>query len=215
MIYLVIPLHEIHVVIFQQVNTKDVRPDHIYRTLAKDFNDVLKTLKMDERKEGMLRRKVTLNSFRRFVKTVISTQVNQDYSEWFLGHAKSTYWTMKEPQRREVYSTKCMKYLTFLDYSVLEVSAKNTEEQLKQEEKEIDDLRWDVHNRGQTIDHLEKEIAALKDNESKYNAFVKSVNVKLKSALDQVQHTKQAAKIINDSLEKKLAERKTRKTKIK
>ena len=108
-----------------------------------------------------------------------------------------------------------MKYLTFLDYSVLEVSAKNTEEQLKQEEKEIDDLRWDVHNRGQTIDHLEKEIAALKDNESKYNAFVKSVNVKLKSALDQVQHTKQAAKIINDSLEKKLAERKTRKTKIK
>jgi hypothetical protein len=59
--------------IFQQVNTKDVRPSHIYRTLTKDFNDILKTLKMDKRKEGMIRRKVTLDSFRRFVYSTIST----------------------------------------------------------------------------------------------------------------------------------------------
>jgi hypothetical protein len=37
------------------------------------FNDILKTLKMDKRKEGMIRRKVTLNSLRTFVYSTIST----------------------------------------------------------------------------------------------------------------------------------------------
>ncbi|HZD34954.1 MAG TPA: hypothetical protein VE130_07090 [Nitrososphaeraceae archaeon] len=61
---------------------------------------------MDERKEGTSgyksgykRRKITLHSFRRFVKTVISNQANQDYSEWFLGHSKSLYYTIKEQER--------------------------------------------------------------------------------------------------------------------
>jgi len=73
---------------------------------------------MDERKdEGVYKsRKITPHSFKRFVKTVISDQTNQDYSEWFLGHAKSPYYTKRESERREMYATKCMKYLTFLDY---------------------------------------------------------------------------------------------------
>jgi len=48
---------------------------------------------MDERKdEGVYKsRKITPHSFKRFVRTVIS-------------------------ERCELYATKCMKYLTFLDY---------------------------------------------------------------------------------------------------
>ena len=91
----------------------------------------------DERKEGMKRRKITLHSFRRFVKTVVSDQTNQDYSERFLGHSKSPYYTKKEPGRREIYATKCMKYLTFLDYKTLEASGKNIETRLSEKEKEI------------------------------------------------------------------------------
>ena len=53
---------------------------------------------MDQRKESGVRRKITLHSFRRWVKTVIATQTNTDYSEYFLGHSKSPYWTMKEPE---------------------------------------------------------------------------------------------------------------------
>jgi hypothetical protein len=34
-------------------------------------------------------------------KSVISNQVNQDYPEWFLGHSKSPYYTLKESERRE------------------------------------------------------------------------------------------------------------------
>ena len=83
----------------------------------------------------------TLHSFRRFVKTVISDQTNTDYSEWFLGHNKSPYYTKKEPERREIYATKCMKYLTFLDYTKLEATGKNIEAKLSEKEKEIQLLR--------------------------------------------------------------------------
>ena len=96
---------------------------------------------MDNRKEGMLRRKITLHSFRRHAKTVIRTQVGQDYSEWFLGHSKSPYWTLKEGNRRDIYVTKCMKYLTFLDYSLLEATGKNIESKLLEKEKEIQILK--------------------------------------------------------------------------
>jgi hypothetical protein len=65
----------------------------------------------------------------------------KDYSEWFLGHSKSPYYIIKESERREIYTTKCMKYLTFLDYSTLEATGKNIEAKLSDREKEIQLLR--------------------------------------------------------------------------
>lgn len=69
-------------------------PKNIYFRIIHEFEKLLSVAGMDERKEDGLRRrrKITLHSFRRFVKTVISDQVGQDYSEWFLGHAKSPYY---------------------------------------------------------------------------------------------------------------------------
>ena len=108
-----------------------------------EFERLLKIVQMDEKKEDGIykRRKISLHSFRRFVKTVISNQVGQDYSEWFLGHSKSPYWTLKEVGRREIYATKCMKYLTFLDYSTLETTGKNIESKLLEKDKEIQLLK--------------------------------------------------------------------------
>jgi integrase len=81
-----------------------------YIKLFKEFGKLLKVTGMAERKENGIqkRRKITLHSLRRFVKTVISDQTNQDYSEWFLGHNKSPYYTKKELERREIYATKCI-----------------------------------------------------------------------------------------------------------
>ena len=111
--------------------TKDKRPDdlvfsaytvgsdpdhrHLYIKILTEFEKLLSLAGLDERKEDGLRRrrKITLHSLRRFSKTVISDQVGQDYSEWFLGHAKSPYYTKKEADRREIYATKCMKYPHF------------------------------------------------------------------------------------------------------
>ena len=112
-------------------------PNVIYVKIYEEFQKLLSTARMDERKEGMRRRKYTLHSMRRFVKSVISNQVNQDYSEWFLGHSKSPYYTLKESERREIYATKVMRYLTFLDYTALESTGKNIEAKLYEREQEI------------------------------------------------------------------------------
>ena len=117
-------------------------PTTLYVKILIEFEKLLSVIGLDERKDGkQRRRKITLHSFRRFVKTVISDQTNTDYSEWFLGDNKSPYYTKKEHERREIYATKCMKYLTFLDYTTLEARGKNIETKLSEKEQEIQLLR--------------------------------------------------------------------------
>lgn len=117
-------------------------PSHIYVKVIAEFEKLPALTGFDQRKEGLQkRRKITLHSLRRFAKGVISDQAGQDYSEWFLGHSKSPYYTKKEPDRREIYGIKCMNYLTFLDYSTLEATGKNIESNLTEKEKEIQLLR--------------------------------------------------------------------------
>ena len=57
-------------------------PNVIYVKIYEEFKKLLSIARMDERKEGMRRRKYTLHSMRRFLKSIISNQVNQDYSEY-------------------------------------------------------------------------------------------------------------------------------------
>jgi hypothetical protein len=118
--------------------------------LIYEFQKLLAATGMAVRKESGIhkRRKITLHSLRRFCKSVVSNQVNQDYSEWFLGHSgKSPYYTLKEADKREIYASRVMKYLTFLDYTTLEATGKNIEAKLSEKEMEIQALRQrDNHN---------------------------------------------------------------------
>ena len=127
--------------VFTVSESKD--PKSIYNKVWYEFDRLLTIVKMDDKKEHGLnhRKKITIHSLRRHAKTVISEQAGQDYSEFYLGHAKSPYWTMKEAKRREIYATKIMKYLTFLDYSTLETTGKNIEAKLNEKENEIQYLR--------------------------------------------------------------------------
>ena len=129
---------------FSIYNVKGMpNPNILYVKILSEFQKLLTIVGMDERKEEGIykRRKITLHSLRRFVKTVVSDQTNQDYSEWFLGHNKSPYYTKKEPERREIYASKCMKYLTFLDYTTLEARGKSIEANLQEKDKEITALK--------------------------------------------------------------------------
>ena len=120
-------------------------PESLYQQICREFQRLLKTVGMDERKDtGIYKRhKITLHSFRRHCKGVIATQTNSDYSEWFLGHLHSPYWTLKEAERRETYKNKCMTALTFLDYSHLEATGKSIEAKLEEKDREIAYLRQD------------------------------------------------------------------------
>jgi hypothetical protein len=136
-------------------------PHNLYFRVITEFERLLSVAGMDERKEGMKRRKITLHSFRRYVKSVISNQVNQDYSEWFLGHSKSPYYIIKESEKREIYTNKCMKYLTFLDYSTLEATGKNIEAKLSEKEKEIQLLKQYQEIRDDAMSSLSDQVAKL------------------------------------------------------
>jgi integrase len=143
-------------------------PSVLYVKILSEFEKLLSIAVMDERKEGMRRHLYTLHSMRRHAKTVISNQANTDFSEYFLGHSKSPYYTLKEPERREIYATKVMRYLTFLDYSYLESTSKNIEEKLIAREQEIYMLKQNhvsstdaIAALGDQINEMNRKIAKL------------------------------------------------------
>ena len=137
----------------------------LYNKLTQEFNKILHVVELDQRKEGMQRRKITLHSFRRFAKTVISDQVGQDYSEWFLGHNKSPYYIKKEQGRRDIYATKCMKYLTYLDYTTLEATGKNIEAKISEKEKEIQLLRQRDQMKDQELRSMREQIQTIEQSQ--------------------------------------------------
>jgi hypothetical protein len=140
---------------------RSTNPQIPYAKIRGEFVKILDIINMNQRKDGMLRRLITLHSFRRHCKTVISTQAGQDYSEWFLGHSKSPYWTLKEEQRRETYSMMCMPFLTFLDYGALENTSKGIISKLEQKNKEIAFLRERDLKRELEMKEMNERIARL------------------------------------------------------
>jgi hypothetical protein len=57
------------------------------------------------------------------------------------GYNGSVYYTKKESERREIYLTKCMKYLTFLDYTILEARGKSIEAKLSEKDLEMQAMK--------------------------------------------------------------------------
>jgi hypothetical protein len=71
-------------------------PKSLYAELSVSFGKTLDRMGKGERDvSNEKRRQITLHSFRRFVKSTISDLGYSDYSEWFIGHAGSTYYRKK------------------------------------------------------------------------------------------------------------------------
>jgi hypothetical protein len=66
-----------------------------------------------------MRIKIALHSFSRVVKTVISDQAGQDYQNGSWNTQNHLTKQKKSLREGKVYSTKCMRYLAFLDYTLL------------------------------------------------------------------------------------------------
>jgi integrase len=96
------------------------KPHNNYYYMVTLFGRTLDRIGLGSREDGNeTRRKITLHSLRRFVKTTISDLGYADYSEWFIGHAGSTYWRKKDSEKAEIFK-KIEPYLTFLNVSQLE-----------------------------------------------------------------------------------------------
>jgi hypothetical protein len=79
----------------------------------------------DSREDGNKRRQITLHYFRRFVKITISDLLYADYSEYFIGHAGSTYWRKKDSEKAEIFR-KIEPYLIFLNVHQLQRERRHT-----------------------------------------------------------------------------------------
>src|SRR5215216_3641364 len=92
----------------------------LYVYMNEEFAKTLDRIGFGNREDGNRRRReITFHSFRRFVKTTISDLGYQDFSEWFIGHAGSTYWRKKDSEKADLFR-KIEPYLTFLDITGLE-----------------------------------------------------------------------------------------------
>ena len=126
-----------------------------------------------ERKEGIQKHRVTLKSFRSFVYTTISESADDKYAEWFIGHARSPYWLRKEPLKRDIYRTKCMKHLTFLDFTVLEARGRSIEANLLEKNQQICTLKEQMDKMQQgfkSYDEIMKQRMNKLDSDLKYFA---------------------------------------------
>jgi integrase len=179
--------------VFSSTGNQD--PHSIYFKILLEFQKLLFVMDglKSRKQDGVYkRRKVTFHSFRRFVKTTISNQTkNTDFSEWFLGHIKSSYYTNKPEELRRIYKEDCMKYLTFLDYPTVEATGKSFEAQLKQKDKEIEELKQQIRQVNETKD---LEMQELKQRDSMTTDTIGSLTDMVMEMRQEIENLKKKEK---------------------
>jgi Phage integrase family len=145
--------------VYQDKHTPN--PDLLYYDLAKSFAKTLDRCGRGNREEGNERRReITLHSYRRFVKTTISDLGYADFSEWFIGHSGSTYWTKKDSEKAEIFR-KIEPYLTFLNIAQLERQGADIKTKVEELEELNQSLRSRDKVKNDAIEQLSDQIMAL------------------------------------------------------
>jgi integrase len=143
-------------------NKKTPIPFYLYLDLVRSFGKTLDRMNKGDREDGTneRRREITLHSFRRFVKTIISDLGYSDYSEWFIGHSGSTYWRKKESEKAELFR-KIEPYLTFLNIHQLERQGADIQSKVQ----ELEDLNSSLRERDKVKDdaiaHLSDQLLVI------------------------------------------------------
>ena len=94
------------------------------------------------------------------MKTTISDLGYADFSEWFIGHSGSTYWTKKDSEKAEIFH-KIEPYLTFLNIPQLERQGADIQTKVE----ELEELNQSLRNRDKlkddAISQLSDQLIAL------------------------------------------------------
>ena len=143
------------------VHQLNPNPIHLYMNLRGLFAKTLDRMGKGAREDGNeKRREITLHSFRRFVKTAISDLGYQDFSEYFIGHSGSTYWTKKESEKAEIFR-KIESYLTFLNVHQLERQGADIQSKIEELEVLNQSFRDRDKMKDDAIAHLSDQLMAL------------------------------------------------------
>jgi integrase len=147
-----------HFLFAVRADTKTQRA--IYLRLLEQFERLQHLANMDQRKENSKRRKITLHSFRRTAFSIINEQTNSEFANWFLGHNHSVYWTHKEQERREIYRTKCMPFLTIYQDTrdnTIEDALREKDQTIKLLTNRIADIELQQKETSEILRHLTPE----------------------------------------------------------
>jgi integrase len=123
------------------VNTTDPNVRGLYNQFAINFGKTLDRMGKGNREEvdHGRRRRITLHSMRRWVKSTISDLGYGDFSEFMIGHSSSTYYRRTTDEKAALFR-KIEPYLTFLDYQQLERRGADISAQLQEKDKQIQTL---------------------------------------------------------------------------
>jgi integrase len=119
------------------------------------------------------RRKFTLHSFRRWVKTTISDLGHDEYSEYYTGHIGSTYYRVSEIEKIKLFK-KIEPYLTFLDFASLDRRGADIQTKLEERDKEIADIRSRFDLMQSQIQSLLSSLGTIKD-QNQVNQLAKTL----------------------------------------
>lgn len=92
------------------------RSNSIYHVINRDFQQLMKSLGLEKRRDGDNRRLITLKTFRDFVYSEIEP-FGHEFAEYHLGHANSTYWNKTLKQKIEAWD-RVKDVLTYLRVDV-------------------------------------------------------------------------------------------------
>jgi integrase len=123
------------------VNQDNPNIKWLYNQFAVSFGKTLDRMGMGDREEvgRGRRRRITLHSMRRWVKSTISDLGYGDFSEFMIGHSSSTYYRRTVDEKAALFQ-KIEPYLTFLDYQQLERRGADISAQLQEKDEQIQTL---------------------------------------------------------------------------
>jgi integrase len=104
--------------------------EYAYKNLSRRFGELLDRMDIKFRRDGK-RREISLHSFRHFVYTTIDGLGQNQFAEYFIGHANSTYWRKPESEKIATF-LRIERYLTFVDVSALEARGADMETKTEQ-----------------------------------------------------------------------------------
>ena len=139
---------------------KMANPEFIYGDLRGSFARTLDRSGKGTWEDDKRRRKITLHSFRRYTKTTISDLGYAEFSEWFIGHSGSTYWTKKDSEKAEIFR-KVQPYLTFLNIPQLERQGADIQSKVEELEEVNQSLRDRDKLKDDAISQLSDQLVAL------------------------------------------------------
>jgi integrase len=115
--------------------SKNPEPRYLYTTMRQKFAELADTLEAGWENDNR-RRKVTLYSLRRLVKTTISDLGYGDFSEYWIGHLGSTYYNKPEKERVELFR-KIEPHLTYMDVGSMQEKTSDMQSELDAKDAQL------------------------------------------------------------------------------